>query len=274
MVAVSLACAALPAACSREAGSGRRAAGEGACEPSSVYGPPTCTTDDECARQGGPGWICDPTPVTYADGCGGTISWGRVCRPGEASAPAPDAATPPEPDAGIAPVPVVYGPPPLPPDAPSLDAVAAEPDSAATEPDSAASEADALEAGPDDAIRRSDARRWPPSTAYGPVSYYGPPPSFARDAGADSGLPTTPARDKVRARFESVRGAIRACTGNVAGTATVRVTISGETGRVSNVAVSGDYTGADATCIENVVRGLRFPSFNNPSLSINYSYRF
>jgi predicted Zn finger-like uncharacterized protein len=95
-----------------------------------------------------------------------------------------------------------------------------------------------------------------------------------RDAGASQNLPETPSRDQVRSKFEGIRGTVRACTGNQAGTATVQATIQGNSGRVTRVNVGGDFTGQSATCIASAVRGLTFPPFSNPSLTVNYSYRF
>jgi predicted Zn finger-like uncharacterized protein len=97
-----------------------------------------------------------------------------------------------------------------------------------------------------------------------------------RDAGTGGGsdLPATPSRDDVRSKFESVRGAVKACTGNQAGTASVATTIQGSSGRVTRVNVTGDFTGPAATCISNAIRGLNFPQFSNPTLTVNYSYRF
>ena len=103
-----------------------------------------------------------------------------------------------------------------------------------------------------------------------------------RDAGtssstsspSSSGLSATPDRDTVRNKFESVRGAVRACTGGQAGTAQAQTTIQGSTGRVTRVNVTGDFTGPAATCITNAIRGLQFPQFSNPTLTVNYAYRF
>jgi hypothetical protein len=96
-----------------------------------------------------------------------------------------------------------------------------------------------------------------------------------RDAGSSgTDLPATPSRDDVRSKFESVRGAVKACTGNQAGTASVATTVQGSSGRVTRVNVTGDFTGPAATCISNAIRGLNFPQFSNPTLTVNYSYRF
>ena len=87
MVAVALACGGLPAGCSGgsvSSGAGRTPS----CVPNAVYGPPTCASDEDCLRQG-PGWVCDPTAATFDDGCGGTTTWGRICRPGASVSAAP-----------------------------------------------------------------------------------------------------------------------------------------------------------------------------------------
>ncbi|NMC70951.1 MAG: DUF4339 domain-containing protein [Myxococcales bacterium] len=118
----------------------------------------------------------------------------------------------------------------------------------------------------------------------GDLSAIGLAPTTRRDAGSGSSssgssgasgsLPATPDRDAVKAKFESVRGAVRACTGGQAGTAQAQTTIQGSTGRVTRVNVTGDFTGPAATCITNAIRGLTFPQFGNPTLTVNYSYRF
>lgn len=63
------------------------------CTPAAYYGPATCTSDTQCIVNYGPGWYCDPTPLTYDDGCGHTVEWGRICREGagaDADADVPD----------------------------------------------------------------------------------------------------------------------------------------------------------------------------------------
>ena len=68
-----------------------------ACQPEATwYGPPECTTDDECKQQYGEQWYCDQE-ATVVDNCGNTTAW-AVCKEGEVvDAGEPDAA---EPDAG------------------------------------------------------------------------------------------------------------------------------------------------------------------------------
>ncbi len=75
-----------------------RSSRDAGCEPATVYGPPTCTTDADCVAAMGPGWFCDAEVQTYDDGCGGRIEWGRLCAPGPAPEPS-DGGAEPAPDA-------------------------------------------------------------------------------------------------------------------------------------------------------------------------------
>ncbi|MBI5501515.1 MAG: zinc-ribbon domain-containing protein [Deltaproteobacteria bacterium] len=97
-----------------------------------------------------------------------------------------------------------------------------------------------------------------------------------RDAGGggSSELPATPDRNAVKRQLDSVNGAVRACAGGQAGTASVSLVIQGSTGRVTRVNVTGDFQGAAATCISNAIRGLTFPQFSNTSQDVNYRYTF
>ncbi|MBI5498657.1 MAG: hypothetical protein HY907_00315 [Deltaproteobacteria bacterium] len=53
--------------------------GGGSCEPGDYYGPPTCTTDEECVARNGPGYVCDTRIALVDDGCGNMVEWGRIC---------------------------------------------------------------------------------------------------------------------------------------------------------------------------------------------------
>jgi len=63
--------------------------GDGAdCEPGDLYGPATCTTDEECIARLGPGAFCNPAPLFVDDGCGNLVEWGRICDSAAADADA------------------------------------------------------------------------------------------------------------------------------------------------------------------------------------------
>ena len=105
-----------------------------------------------------------------------------------------------------------------------------------------------------------------------------PAPAPAATAAADSDgpdLPDSPSRDETLAAMRGVESAVRACaTGqNITGTATVEITISGSTGRVSTANVTG-ITGPVGSCIARAVRMAKFPHFTKPSFGIKYPYRF
>ncbi|MDI7268690.1 MAG: hypothetical protein QME96_11920 [Myxococcota bacterium] len=80
------------------------------CTPYAYYGPRTCASDAECEAENGTGWVCDEYRI-YDDGCGGTVRWGPLCRPGGTDAGADADAADVEEDVP----PVLYGP--LPTDA-------------------------------------------------------------------------------------------------------------------------------------------------------------
>ena len=44
------------------------------CPPMAFYGPPPCTSDEECVQWYGQDWYCNPDN-TFSDGCGGVIHW-------------------------------------------------------------------------------------------------------------------------------------------------------------------------------------------------------
>jgi predicted Zn finger-like uncharacterized protein len=92
--------------------------------------------------------------------------------------------------------------------------------------------------------------------------------------GGGAGLPAQPSRGDIASGMNSVAGAVRACGGGVSGTATIRVTISGSSGRVTNASVAGPpFAGTPAgSCMARAARGASFPRFSNPSLTVNYPF--
>lgn len=49
------------------------------CPPIAFYGPPPCTSDEDCVAWYGAGWYCDKDN-TFSDGCGGIINF-PMCEP-------------------------------------------------------------------------------------------------------------------------------------------------------------------------------------------------
>ena len=89
------------------------------CEPAALYGPATCTTDEQCVSMNGPGSTCDPGTTFLFDSCGNSVPWGRICSGGATDADADaDADVAAEADAEVdEDVMVHYGPPPADADA-------------------------------------------------------------------------------------------------------------------------------------------------------------
>jgi len=44
------------------------------CEPAAYYGPPPCSSDQQCVEWYGPGWYCDEE-YTMTDPCGQPVTW-------------------------------------------------------------------------------------------------------------------------------------------------------------------------------------------------------
>jgi predicted Zn finger-like uncharacterized protein len=92
---------------------------------------------------------------------------------------------------------------------------------------------------------------------------------------SDSSLPDAPGRDDVKTALQGVSGAVKACKADTGGTATVDVTFSGKTGRVSNAKVtSSPFKGTPVgACIESAVKRARVPRFKQSSFKVTFPYR-
>lgn len=91
--------------------------------------------------------------------------------------------------------------------------------------------------------------------------------------GAASG-PEMPSRGDVVSAMQGVQSAVSACGNGEPGTATVAVTITGSTGRVTVANVSGQFAGTPVgSCIARAVRGATFPRFTRPTFTVNYPFR-
>lgn len=76
------------------------------------------------------------------------------------------------------------------------------------------------------------------------------------------------------AAMRSVQGNVQSCGQGKSGIAQTSVKVSGTTGRVSNVSVSGVFAGTPtARCITNAVRGASFPKFKRSTFSFDYPFR-
>ena len=94
-----------------------------------------------------------------------------------------------------------------------------------------------------------------------------PTPSHADGSDSES-LPELPARnDVIRAlNTEQVLDAIHACSPGEQGTTSVRITVEGSTGRVTEAVVTGQFTGTPVgACIAHVVRDVSLSRFSRAS---------
>jgi hypothetical protein len=92
---------------------------------------------------------------------------------------------------------------------------------------------------------------------------------------ASAALADTPSRDQVLSAMRGVQGEVQACAEGQeveASTATVAMTITGSTGRVTSAQVSG-IGGTVGSCIARAVRGASFPKFAKAQFSINYPFK-
>jgi hypothetical protein len=88
-------------------------------------------------------------------------------------------------------------------------------------------------------------------------------------------LPETPSRDQVKAAMRGVESDVRACAEGQtleSPTATVAITVSGSTGRVTGARVTGS-AGSIAGCVARAVRGATFPKFSKSEFSINFPFK-
>jgi len=73
-------------------------------------------------------------------------------------------------------------------------------------------------------------------------------------------------------KLNGLNRAVRTCAAGQTGTARVLLTIEGASGGVTNAQVSGDFEGTPADCIAEAVRGVIFPTFDRPSLTLAFPY--
>lgn len=97
----------------------------------------------------------------------------------------------------------------------------------------------------------------------------------AEAAAAAVALPESPSRDEVLSAMKSVESDVKACADGQtleSPTATVAIGVSGATGRVTSVRVTG-IQGTVGSCIARAVRGASFPKFAKSQFSINFPFR-
>jgi predicted Zn finger-like uncharacterized protein len=94
----------------------------------------------------------------------------------------------------------------------------------------------------------------------------------AAPAASTANLPDKPSRDDVLNAMNGIKGPVAACANGQSGVAFANITVSGKTGKVSNVEVTG-MTGEVGSCIARTVRKANFPKFKSDSFQIKFPFR-
>jgi hypothetical protein len=98
------------------------------------------------------------------------------------------------------------------------------------------------------------------------------PAPVAKPAAAD--LPSAPGRDDVLGALKAVAPKVSACGNGQSGIATAKIAVSGSTGRVTSVDVSGQFAGTPvAACVSREVGKAKFPKFSQPSFSVTFPFK-
>ncbi|HKU42151.1 MAG TPA: hypothetical protein VJR89_28525, partial [Polyangiales bacterium] len=98
------------------------------------------------------------------------------------------------------------------------------------------------------------------------------PAASAAPAAAASNLPDKPSRDDVLNAMNGVKNDVSGCAKGQTGVAFANITVSGKTGRVSNVEVTG-MTGEVGSCIARTVRKASFPKFKSDTFQVKFPFR-
>jgi predicted Zn finger-like uncharacterized protein len=87
-------------------------------------------------------------------------------------------------------------------------------------------------------------------------------------------LPNTPGRDDVLGAMKSVTSRVQSCGNGQSGVAMAKISVAGPTGRVTNVDVSGSFSGTPvASCVVKEVSKARFPKFQQNTFSVTYPFK-
>ncbi len=148
---------------------------------------------------------------------------------------------------------------------------AEKPAATAPKPDPNRSMDDLLNFAIRDDAKSKSAKPKPDPTATSKATAAAPAPAPAEKP-VSSGLPETPSRDQILAGIRPVLPAAKACGKGAGGTAKSQITVSGATGQVLNVTVTGvpDDVGA---CIGGALRRARFTKFTRPTFNVSYPVR-
>jgi predicted Zn finger-like uncharacterized protein len=94
----------------------------------------------------------------------------------------------------------------------------------------------------------------------------------AAAAESTANLPDKPSRDDVLTAMNGVKGAVSQCAQGQTGVAFANIAVSGKTGRVSNVEVTG-IAGEVGSCVARAVRKATFPKFKADNFQVKFPFR-
>jgi len=101
-----------------------------------------------------------------------------------------------------------------------------------------------------------------------PVAAAKPTPAPTAD------LPAMPAREDVLGAMKGVTPRVQSCGNGQSGVAMAKITVTGATGRVTNVDVSGQFAGTPvASCVTKEVTKAKFPKFSQSTFSFSYPFK-
>jgi predicted Zn finger-like uncharacterized protein len=93
-------------------------------------------------------------------------------------------------------------------------------------------------------------------------------------AAPSENLQSTPSREDVLGAMKGITSAVQACGGGQSGVAMAKVGVTGSTGKVSSVDVSGQFAGSPVgSCVAKEVRKAKFPKFSQSSFSFSYPFK-
>lgn len=96
----------------------------------------------------------------------------------------------------------------------------------------------------------------------------------AATAEPSANLPQSPGRDDVLGAMKSVTARVQSCGNGQSGVAMAKISVAGATGRVTNVDVSGSFSGTPvASCVVKEVSKARFPKFSQSTFSVTYPFK-
>ncbi|MEY4511198.1 MAG: hypothetical protein RLZZ450_3320 [Pseudomonadota bacterium] len=99
-------------------------------------------------------------------------------------------------------------------------------------------------------------------------------PSKPAAAAASENLPATPSRDDVLGAMKGITSAVQACGAGQSGVAMAKVGVTGSSGKVTAVDVSGQFAGSPiGSCVAKEVRKAKFPKFSQSTFSFSYPFK-